>query len=64
MDVPVARDLAGDLTWPHGGMMDDRVRALRTANIYEPLANSVVSNRTSIPGVCLPSVNACTRLKR
>jgi hypothetical protein len=31
---------------------------------YDPLANSVVSNRTSIPGVCFPSVSSGTRFIR
>jgi hypothetical protein len=31
---------------------------------YDPLANSVVSNRTSIPGVWCPSVSSGTRFIR
>jgi len=31
---------------------------------YDPLANSVVSNRSSTPGVCFPSVSSGTRFIR
>jgi hypothetical protein len=64
IDEGLAGEAASKAAFTPFGALSDENHSGQPVVGYDPLANSVVSNRTSIPGVWCPSVSSGTRFIR